>query len=239
MKKLIVANWKDLPETLGQAEEILDYLSEQLNPETAAKADIIICPPDKYIEKVAELLQRTPLSDYAVLGLQDVELSGENKFGAEYVIIGHSSHRVFESDETVNQKLKITLEKGLIPVVCIGEKVRDGNFEQFLKEQVDATFAGLSADQISKCFIAYEPVWAISTNPGSRPDTPESARVSIKVINDFLTNHYSLVASRYLYGGSVTVKNAHDFLSMPETAGVLVGGVSVRKEEFLNILKQL
>lgn len=236
MKKLIVANWKQLPDTMGEAEEILDFLSENI---AGVSADIVICPPDKYIEKVAELLQRPPLSGMAELGLQDISLTEiENlklKIGnsATYVIVGHSSRRKFEPEEIINQKLKASLTAGLTPVVCIGENTRDGDYQQFLKDQFDATFAGLSPEEIGKCLVAYEPVWAISTNPGAKPDSPDETRKALAVLQPLAP------ASRLLYGGSVTKNNAKDFLSMPEISGVLIGGASVRKEEFVEILKQV
>lgn len=253
MKKLIVANWKELPATLGEAEEILEYLSEELNEQIAEKTDIVLCPPEKYRQMVAEALSKEPLFEYAELGLQDIPLVGLKNSKLEinnsptYVIIGHSSRRTFESDEIVNQKLKLALARELTPIVCIGERDRDEHFEQFLKDQVAATFAGLSAGEIEKCFIAYEPVWAISTNPGAKPDTPESSRESIGLIRDYLNSKFSPFGRslrqapnpKFLYGGSITVKNVATFLAMPEISGVLIGGASVRKEEFLEILMQV
>ena len=141
-----------------------------------------------------------------------------------------------ESDDVVNKKLKAVLRNEMIPVVCVGERVRDDSFKEVLKEQVEKTFAGLSHDELERCIIAYEPVWAISTNPNARPDTPESAIESIKIIRDFLTFNFQLSTFNFLYGGSVTSKNVADFIRQKEIDGVLVGGASVNKEEFVKIL---
>ena len=235
MKKLIIANWKELPNTWAQAEELLDFLGEQLSVEISDKADIVLCPPSKYIAQVSEIIQKELLSELVELGAQDIgaDSDGDLKnLGVKYVIIGHSSRRVFESDEIVNQKLKTALKEGLTPIVCIGETARDENFETFLKDQFSATFAGLSADEVGKCFIAYEPVWAISTNPSAKPDSPDETRKALAVLAPLAPT------SPFLYGGSVNKNNAKGFLSMPEILGVLIGGASVRKEEFVEILKQ-
>ena len=171
-----------------------------------------------------------------------------NKLGVRYAIVGHSERRwkLGESDEVVNKKLKAALRNGMIPIVCLGEKVRDENFEKFLKEQTEKTFAGLSRDELGKCMIAYEPVWAISTNSDARPDTPESAVESIRIIKETLIRNCLPVGEagkleignlpKVLYGGSVTSKNIADFTGQKEIDGVLVGGASVNKEEFVKIL---
>jgi triosephosphate isomerase len=113
----------------------------------------------------------------------------------------------------------------------LGEREREGAWEQFLRDQTDKTFSGLEVADISKCIIAYEPVWAISTTPGAKPDTAESALESIQLIREMLNSKLT-----FLYGGSVTPANAADFLNEPEINGVLVGGASVRKEDFIKIL---
>lgn len=226
MKKIVIANWKMHPDTLQEAEDLF-----------RASGDAIVCPPFIYIEELSKI------KSGAVLGAQDISLSDEpdqtgeisgkmlNQFGVKYVIVGHSDRRwkLGESNETVNKKIKLALENGITPIVCIGEKSRDENFRDFLKNQVESTFIGLSEDEISKCLITYEPVWAISTTPGVRPDSPEDALESINIVKDILY-------SNFLYGGSVTSANVSDFLSLDEISGVLVGGASLDKEEFKKIL---
>jgi triosephosphate isomerase (TIM) len=242
MKKYIIANWKELPASLGEAEEILDFLGEEFAVAPIGEVGIIICPPAKYVEKVAELLQKPPLSDYVELGAQDIGLNDKeelNKLGARYVIIGHSDRRykLDESEQTVNKKLKLALSCGLTPIVCIGERSREGDYKKFLESQVAGTFAGLSIGDLEKCFVAYEPVWAISTNPNAKSDTPESAAESVKIIKNCIDYIFHNPNSVFLYGGSVNIENVRDFLFMPEISGVLVGGASVNKEEFLEIIK--
>ena len=228
MNKIIVANWKMRPDTLAEAEDLYQ-----------ASSGAVGCPPFIYLEELAKI------KSGAILGTQDIslELSGEmlKQFGVKYAIIGHSDrrHKLGETDEVVNRKLKLALSYDLIPIVCVGEKSRNDDFKAFLQNQVLATFNGLSAEQIEKCLIAYEPVWAISTTPGSRPDTPESAIESIGVIKKTLIGNWDLKIENFLflYGGSVTSKNVADFLKEDEIKGVLVGGVSINKEEFKKILE--
>lgn len=254
-KKLIVANWKTLPKTLAEAQDIVAKIDEHIRGLGTAtqKLDIIFCPPFVFLEDVAALLAEGVLADVARLGAQDIaarddaaqarEVSGPQlaKLGVRYVIIGHSERRwkLGESEETINEKLKTTLRNGLIPIVCVGERIREGDWQDALKAQVVATLRGLTPGQVSQCIIAYEPVWAISTNPDAKPDTPSSAVESIQIIHASIFDNWKLEienSPKALYGGSVTPANADDFLQRPEISGVLVGGASVRAEDFCAIL---
>ncbi|MDP3792696.1 MAG: triose-phosphate isomerase [bacterium] len=272
-KKLIVANWKNHPDTLAEAEGILefanDYLDSFLSAEALAKEEgdkkefsLVFCPPFVFIEKVAKILKMSHLEHQAELGAQDIatedesaltgEVSGRmlKKLGVRYVIVGHSERRwkLGESDEVVNKKVKAALRNELTPIVCVGERTRlssasqnlggqTSNWIVFLRQQTEAAFAGLKPDEVSRCIIAYEPVWAISTTPGARPDTPENALKSISVIKETLNTKYLIQNTICLYGGSVNSSNARSFLSKEEIDGVLIGGASVNKEEFVKILE--
>ena len=251
-KKLIVANWKNHPQTLAAAEGILEFTNDYLESLSESRElSLVFCPPFVFIEEVAKILGASHLEHEASSGAQDIatedvealtgEVSGQmlSKLGVRYVIIGHSERRwkLGESDEIVNKKLKAVLRNGMIPIVCIGERTRDDNFKKFLEEQVNKTFEGLTTDEVERCIIAYEPVWAISTNPGAKPDTPASALESIHIIKDFLTLNFKLPTFKFLYGGSVNSKNVGYFLKKKEVDGVLIGGASVNKEEFVKILE--
>ena len=250
-KKFIVANWKMLPESLAEAEQILDSVDEYLGSlQETGKFSLVFCPPFVFVEEVGKTLKTSHLIHQAELGAQDIfwedagadtgEVSGPmlKKLGVRYVIIGHSERRwkLGESDEIVNKKLKAALRNEFVPIVCIGEKDRDGNFRDFLKEQILNTFAGLKPDEIERCIIAYEPVWAISTTPSARPDTPGSAIESVKIIKDILNSKFQIQDSTFLYGGSITSANVREFLQNEGFDGVLVGSASVDREEFVKIL---
>jgi len=239
------------PNTLAEAGQILDSVDEYLGSLNEKEISLVFCPSFVFLEEVGKILKTSHLEHQASLGAQDIfwedagadtgEVSGPmlNKLGVKYVIIGHSERRwkLGESDEVVNKKLKAVLRNEMVPIVCVGERVRNDNFKEFLKEQVEKTFAGLSQDDLGKCIIAYEPVWAISSNPDAHPDAPDSALESIGIIKKtLLANGHLLMANLYLYGGSVTSKNVTDFIQQQEIDGVLVGGASVNKEEFVKIL---
>ena len=239
MKKYIIANWKNHPDSWGEAQQILDSLSDHFNSLPLKECSVVVCPPFVFIEEVEKLLSTTSLGGYVELGAQDVVEALPQL--VRYVIIGHSDRRwkLNESDEVVNKKLKTALENNLTPIVCIGERERSGDFKSFLEKQTESTFADLSADEIGKCLIVYEPVWAISTNPDARPDTPKSALESVKTIKEGLFLKFKIENLKFLYGGSVNSQNAKDFLSLSEFSGVLVGGASVDRQEFIEILKVL
>lgn len=264
-KKIIIANWKNHPESLGQAKEILESIGNYLGNLEEQSFSLIICPPFVFTEEVAKVLESTSLGSRVSLGAQDIapddetaltgEVSGAmlKKLNVRYAIVGHSERRwkLGESDEIVNRKLKAVLRNEMIPVVCVGERERNGGYKEFLKNQIETTFAGLAADDVSKCIIAYEPVWAISTNPDAKPDNPEETIKIFDFIKDTLIENWNFQSEagtfalkienlpKILYGGSVTDKNSQDFLSHREINGILVGGASVRKEEFISILAKV
>ncbi|MCC6405210.1 MAG: triose-phosphate isomerase [Candidatus Yanofskybacteria bacterium] len=248
MKKLVVANWKMLPASLAEAREILERIDGCLRD--GVDADLVVCPPFVFVEEVAQMLAEGALAEGASLGAQDIadrdegaltgEVSGPQlvKLGVRFVLIGHSERRwkLGESDDVVNAKLRAALRAGLVPIVCLGERTRDGAWQEELAAQTAATFRGLTAGQVGQCLIAYEPVWAISTNPDAKPDTPAGAVQSMSHIRQTLADHFDVSHTTFLYGGSVTPANAKEFLERPEISGVLVGGASVHPEEFCRIL---
>lgn len=252
MKKLVVANWKMNPATVAGAHDIVAAVSRQVAAmgSDAQQLDIVFCPPFVFLEDVAAMVGHDELADFSRLGAQDIaarddgaqtgEVSGPQlaKLGVKFVIIGHSERRykLGETDETVNTKLKSALRNGLIPIVCVGERTRDGDWQDGLTVQVAATLKGLTPGQVSQCIIAYEPVWAISTNPDAKPDTPAGAVLSLGLIREALADHFDVAQNTFLYGGSVTPENAQGFLERAEIGGVLVGGASVRPDDFFRIL---
>lgn len=251
MKKLVIANWKMNPQTLGEAEGLIERtesLLAELGP-AAERLDVVLCPPFVFTEEVAKLVQQGVLASVVSLGAQDVAPSeggaqtGEVgaaqliRLGVRYVIVGHSERRwgLGEDDAAVSAKLKVVLRAGLVPVLCLGERTRTGDWQGALAAQTAASLDGLTPAEAARCLIAYEPVWAISTNPGASPDTPANAVRAVGIIREVLTDRFS-AQSRFLYGGSVTPDNVASFLERPELAGILVGGASVRPDDFCSIL---
>lgn len=250
MKKLVIANWKMNPATPAEAGELVARTEDALRglgDAAVARLDVALCPPFVFLEDVAGLLRRGTLA--VTLGAQDIALSDAGAqtgevggvqlaaLGVRYVIVGHSERRwkLNEDDAVVNAKLRSVLAHDLVPVVCIGERTRASGWQGELAAQVDATFRGLRAADVARCLIAYEPVWAISTNPGATPDTPVSAVAAMGYIRERIASVWEASVA-CLYGGSVTAANAEEFLARPEITGVLVGGASVRPE-FADILR--
>ena len=237
MDKLVIANWKAAPATLEDARE----LARNLLKITIDSVDVVICPPMPFLEEISKELKGSEF----ILGAQDIAPSAERGqtgeetpemlvgLGVHYVIVGHSERRwkLGESDEVVIQKLVSALGSGLTPVLCLGEKTREEGWEEFLRAQTKSAFTSLNESEINKCVIAYEPVWAISTNPGARPDNPESAVEAVRIILGEVSGN-----PKVLYGGSVNPENAKEFLSNQAFGGVLVGGASLDADAFSRII---
>ena len=244
--KLVIANWKMNPASLADAEALLSRIDEWYEGLAERREPaLVVCPPFVFIEEVGEMLRRGHLEHIAELGAQDIasadesaqtgEVSGTQleRLGVHYCLVGHSERRwkLGEDDATVNAKLRRALEHGLMPVVCLGERTREDGWQDALRRQTEGTYAGLMG-QAHRTIVAYEPVWAISTNPDARPDSPEGATQSIEIIKSILGRDVPC-----LYGGSVSAGNAAGFLGHEEVSGVLVGGASLHPEEFVRILE--
>ncbi|MBI2063693.1 MAG: triosephosphate isomerase [Candidatus Yanofskybacteria bacterium] len=247
---IIIANWKANPTTLDEAMELFDFYLAEISK--YQNIQLIICPPFVFLEELSKKLKaRNQKSEAISLGAQDIfwEKSGPytgetstdmlKNFSVTHALIGHSDRRykIGETDEVINKKIKAAFEAGIVPVLLVGEQNHGDDRKQILEAQLDADLAGLTAEQISKVLIAYEPVWAISTVLGAQPDTPESSLEAMRIIDNFLTNTRNLTPEAYLYGGSVNANNVADFLQHPKISGAVIGGASLRKDEFGKILK--
>ncbi len=240
--KILVANWKENPETVEQAI-------------TLAKASdaksVVICPPHLFVGAVGRILKNASLGGqdgfYEPTGpfTGEVSMAQLKASGATYVIVGHSQRRALgETDVIIAKKLAAALEVRLIPVLCIGEtrEERDaGRTKEVIDRQLRAAFSVIPADMQApggEVYITYEPVWAISTNqaPGLKPvsDTPAEAQTVIRYLEGIVRG--LPVTARFLYGGSVTEDNLAAFLVCPEFAGALVGGASLRVGEFKKMI---
>ena len=174
------------------------------------------------------------------------EISGQmlKSIGVEYVIIGHSERRQYfaETDETVNRKIKAALANELKPIVCVGETLEQresGKAEEIFTTQTRKAFEGLSADDAKKVIIAYEPIWAIGTG---KTATSEDANNSVKAIRNEIRNLYGdEVAEEIIiqYGGSVKSSNAKELFTTSDIDGGLVGGASLKADEFAKIVNYM
>jgi len=244
---LIAGNWKmnlTLSVSLGLAESLKKAAVDISN------VDIAVCPPSVYVQPVAAALKNSNIG----VGAQNVYFEEEGAFtgeisagmlkdiGCQYVILGHSERRniLGESSELVNLKTYAALAVGLIPIVCVGELLKEreaGKTEQVVRRQFDGSFSGVSAEDMKKCVIAYEPVWAIGTGKVATPEQAEEVHAAIRQM--IVKNYGKEVAEvvRIQYGGSVNDKNAKEILAKPNVDGALVGGASLKVEPFMGIIK--
>lgn len=231
MLKLIVANWKMHPQTVSEAIAL------------AREEDIdgfVIAPPVQFISDVSRVLE------HATLGAQDYS-EHLQPLGVQYVIIGHSDRRAQgETDEAIAKKMKLVLEQGMTPILCVGESAIDraaGRAKEVVREQLRLDLADIRSVRRQllaascKLAIAYEPIWAISTNPNATPDTPDNAAHMIHLIYKELRVLLPQWNTKVLYGGSVDEYNAESFLAKPEIDGCLIGGASLRSEAIKKIMK--
>ena len=244
-RKVIAGNWKMnmLPN------EAIEYIQnfESLVKET--KNEVILCVP--YIDLFYCLMnaQGTNIKigaqnmHFAENGAYTGEVSPKmlKSIGVEYVIIGHSERRAYfaETDETVNKKVKAAFENGLKPIVCVGESLEQreaGKAEEIITTQTRLDLEGLSNDQVKNTIIAYEPIWAIGTG---KTATSEDANNAIKAIRAEIAKIYGNdVAEEVIiqYGGSVKSSNAKELFTTSDIDGGLVGGASLKPDEFAKIV---
>ena len=245
IRKVIAGNWKMnmLPnETIKFIEELTPMVKDTEN-------EVILCVP--YIDLFYALLnvQGTNIKigaqnmHFEESGAYTGEISGKmlKSIGVEYVIIGHSERRQYfaETDETVNKKIKAALANELKPIVCVGETLSQreaGKAEKIITKQTELALEGLTEKQVKELIIAYEPIWAIGTG---KTATKEDANEAIKAIRNKIAKIYGqTVADGVIiqYGGSVKSSNAKELFEMSDIDGGLVGGASLKPEEFSKIV---
>lgn len=244
-KKVIAGNWKMnmLPnEAINFIEELAPLVKNTEN-------EVVLCVP--YTDLFYALL--TAQNTNIKIGAQNMhfeengaytgEVSGKmlKAINVEYVIIGHSERRQYfnETDETVNKKVKAAFQYGLKPIVCVGETLEQregGETEKIITKQTELALEGLSSEQVENTIIAYEPIWAIGTG---KTATKEDANNSIQAIRNKIAQIYGqMVADRVIiqYGGSVKSTNAKELFEMSDIDGGLVGGASLKADEFSKIV---
>lgn len=244
-KKVIAGNWKMnmLPgDTINFMEQFAPLVK-------GTEHEVILCVPYTDIFYAWHTLEGTNIH----LGAQNMhweekgaytgEISAQmlKSMGVEYVIIGHSERRAYfaETDETVNKKIKSAFANDLKPIVCVGESLEqreEGKTVDIITSQVEKALEGLTDDQVKNTIIAYEPIWAIGTG---KTATSEDANNSIKAIRNKISNIYGKdVAESVIiqYGGSVKSSNAKELFETSDIDGALVGGASLKADEFAKIV---
>lgn len=244
-KKVIAGNWK----MNKNPEEAKKYLEEFIPLVKDADAEVILCAP--YLD--LKCMVKHASGSNVKIGAQNMhweetgaytgEISGSmlKSIGVEYVIIGHSERRQYfaETDETVNKKIKAVFANELKPIVCVGETLDEreqGKTKEVITAQTRLALEGLTNEQVGNTIIAYEPIWAIGTG---KTATSEDANNSIKEIRDEICKIYGQNTSDRViiqYGGSVKPANAKELFNTSDIDGALVGGASLKPEDFAAIV---
>lgn len=242
---VVAGNWK-MNKTVAEARELVNALSTRL--QEISNVEKVLCPPFTALGTLSEMLKGTDIG----LGAQDMHWEEKGAFTGElapnmvkefcnYVIIGHSERRAYfgETDETVNRKLRAALTYNLTPIVCVGETLEEyesGRTSEVVRRQISRGFADIDSAMPSRLIVAYEPVWAIGTGKASSGENANG--VVAQVIRPALSELFGADAAqtiRVQYGGSVNAVNASEFFSQPEIGGALVGGASLKPDEFVAI----
>ncbi len=247
-RKIIAGNWK-MFNNLSETVKLIEELKAKINNE-ALNCDVIVCPPYTSLETADRSIKGSAIK----LGAQNMYFEENGAFtgevsasmlkstGCEFVILGHSERRTIfkESDELINKKIKKALASGLKPIFCIGETLQEreeGITEKVVKTQVVNGLKDISAEEMGKIIIAYEPVWAIGTGKTATPDQAQEVHA---VIRNLIAELYSKEVAYNLviqYGGSVKPDNAAQLLSQPDIDGALVGGACLKADSFFAIIK--
>lgn len=245
-RPIIAGNWKmnnTIAETKALVKDLIPLVKD-------AKCDVVICTPYTDLAAAVEATAGTNIKvgaenvHWAEKGAFTGEISAKmlTELGVEYVIIGHSERRQYfgETDETVNMRVKAALAAGLKPIICVGELLEEresGKTAEVVTRQTKAAFKDIDKDELDNIVIAYEPVWAIGTG---KTATAQDANDTIKVIRDTMAELYCPKCAeervRIQYGGSMNPKNASELMAMPEIDGGLIGGASLKAEDFSKVV---
>ncbi len=247
-KPFVAGNWKmntDSHSSIGLAKAIASGSLEM----ASRKVTVAVCPPFVYLQAVTGALRSSSIA----VGAQDIYFESKGAFtgeisasmlkdiGCTYVLCGHSERRhvIGEPDKLINKKVTAAIVGGLLPILCVGELLAErqaSQTEQVVTRQMKEGLAGLSAEKASAVTIAYEPVWAIGTGHTA---TPQQAQEVQDFIRKLLAGMYDKQVAeeiRILYGGSVNPANAAELMHQQDIDGLLVGGASLKADDFLAII---
>jgi triosephosphate isomerase len=243
-RRIVAGNWK-MHGSRSENAQLVEALVSI--PGSRGTADCVICPPFVYLHEVGRALR-----DGAIrLGAQDVSAEAQGAYtgevsaamlkdvGCEYVLVGHSERRALygEDDALVARKFSAALARGLTPILCVGELLAEreaGRTQEVIGRQLDAVLAVSGVALMARAVVAYEPVWAIGTG---RTAAPGQAQEIHAFLRQRIAGHDAKIAGelRILYGGSCKAANARELFEMPDVDGGLIGGASLKADEFLAI----
>jgi triosephosphate isomerase len=248
MRRLIIAgNWKmhtTVDESIALVREIQGLVRYR------GAVDVVVCPPFPSLASVSRILEGTGIE----LGAQNMHWEPKGAYtgevsakmlltvGCQYVILGHSERRLYfgERDEEVKKKVAAALGAGLIPILCIGERLEEresGQTEEVIERQLTKAVEGLFREEMINIVIAYEPVWAIGTGKSATPEMANDVHTYVRSLLKDLYDEDVASSVRIQYGGSVSEGNAAALLMQPDIDGALIGGASLKAESFSDIVQ--
>jgi len=248
-KPFVAGNWKMNMNSQTSVELVkrIAYGSVEMADQSVTVA---VCPPFVYLQAVAKALSSSNIA----VGAQDMYFESDGAFtgeisalmlkdvGCSYCICGHSERRhvIGESDELINKKVTAAIGGGLLPILCVGELLEEreaSRTNEVVTRHVKKGLAGLNAEKLQAVTIAYEPVWAIGTGLTATPDQAQEMHDFIRKLLGQMYNEKLAAEIRILYGGSVKPNNAADLMSQKDIDGLLVGGASLKADDFLAIIQ--
>lgn len=241
-KTIIAGNWK-MNKTPSEAKALIEEMKPLLSK--TKWCEMVLCVPFTDIQAAVKAAKGSKIAigaenmHFEKSGAFTGEISADmlKELGVKYVIVGHSERRQYfnETDETCNKKVKAAIENGLRPILCVGESLAEREQDvtmEVIRKQVKIALQGVAAEDIKKVVIAYEPIWAIGT--GKTATSEQAGEVCAK-IRDCLRELYGARAARAItiqYGGSMNAKNAAELLAQPDVDGGLIGGASLKADQF-------
>ena len=248
MRKIFVAgNWKMFT-SMSEGESLVKGLAAKLK--SVKGLEVAVCPPFVYLPTVSAAAAGSAVK----VGGQNCYFESKGAFtgevapqmltdvGCEYVILGHSERRhvMGESDELIAKKVVAALGAGLKVILCVGELLQEresGKTEDVVKRQIESGLFGLSAEQMKKVTVAYEPVWAIGTGRTATKEQAQEVHQAIRALIEKLYSKDIAAAMRIQYGGSAKPSNTAELMAQPDVDGLLVGGASLKVEDFAQMIK--
>jgi triosephosphate isomerase len=248
-KPFAAGNWK-MNTNSKTSVELAQRLASGASEAAGNSLTVAVCPPFVYLQAVAKALHGSSIA----VGAQDLYFEPDGAFtgeisvsmlkdiGCTYCLCGHSERRhvIGETDELINKKVAAAIKGGLLPILCVGELLEErkaGKTNEVVTRHITQGLAGLSAEKAEAVTIAYEPVWAIGTGLTATPEQAQEVHVFIRKLFGKLYNEKFASEMRILYGGSVKPSNTAELMAKPDVDGVLVGGASLKAEDFLGIIQ--
>lgn len=249
-KNIVAGNWK-MNCSLDEGKKLASEVIHMVQDEVRNDAEVVLIPPFIHLTSIQNLIGSNSMVSFGAQNCHQEEsgaYTGEISasmlvsIGTKYVVLGHSERREYfgETDDLLSQKVRHALSLGLTPIFCCGEKleIREaGDHENIVGQQVATSLFELSAEEIQKVVIAYEPVWAIGTGKTATSEQAQAMHAYIR--NQIAEKYTSEVAQEIsiLYGGSVKPGNAKEIFAQPDVDGGLIGGASLKSRDFTDIIK--